>query len=191
MLSKVKDKTYGTKELKQEILNEQSTTSSSWTSVWFTFTKNNWQYLIEFEAKSDTSWLLFNVFDGTNWDDSAIKLPTPLNTYHTLTYTINRNWGESTRDLLAYRNLSTRTYVKNCRAYKINILVTESIKYTPGKPNGLKAIWDLGTITIFWIINNDFFVGVTSNTATTGSITPGNFVGYIKIGNYKIPYYND
>lgn len=43
---------------------------------------------------------------------------------------------------------------------------------------------------LFWLDSNgDFYVWDEVSSATTGSIAPGNFVGYVKIWKYKIPYY--
>lgn len=56
-------------------------------------------------------------------------------------------------------------------------------------PSEVIALWEQLTVNIFWIVDNEFYVWEEVATATTWSITPWNFVWYIKIWKYKIPYY--
>lgn len=68
-----------------------------------------------------------------------------------------------------------------------------------GKPTKVDQIGTISWITIFGMINGNFFkndafdqyltISGTTQSATTGSITPGNFVWYLQIWSYKIPYY--
>lgn len=58
------------------------------------------------------------------------------------------------------------------------------------KPRALTELWETAFLTLFWIhIDGSNFVWKESNTAVTWNITPGNFVGYVQLWNYKIPYY--
>lgn len=56
-------------------------------------------------------------------------------------------------------------------------------------PTEIKEIWELSVLNIFWIFDGEFFVWVETDTATTGSIAPWNFIWYLQIWDYKIPYY--
>lgn len=61
-------------------------------------------------------------------------------------------------------------------------------------PTELKSIWNLWMYNIFWKNKtnpnyNTFFTWFETNTANTWSITPWNFVWYLDIWGYKIPYY--
>lgn len=57
----------------------------------------------------------------------------------------------------------------------------------------------MGYLTIYWVHTDNIYYGGLmmdkTNTATTWNITPGNFVGYIKVNLngeiVKIPYYNE
>lgn len=53
----------------------------------------------------------------------------------------------------------------------------------------IRSIWDLWKITIFWVKDNEFYLWETTNTVVTGDVTLWNAVGFIKIWDYKIPYY--
>lgn len=66
------------------------------------------------------------------------------------------------------------------------------------RPFGLKTLWELGYGTLYGVhTDNVYYGGIMiekDTTATTGNITLGNAVGYIKV-NFngeiiKIPYYN-
>lgn len=60
---------------------------------------------------------------------------------------------------------------------------------TQWKPKSVSSIWSLGIISIFWVIEKEFYLWEETQTASTGSITPWNFVWYIQVWKYKIPYY--
>lgn len=62
-------------------------------------------------------------------------------------------------------------------------------EYIGGIPLNITSIWDTGYVNIFGKDGNNFFTWLEPNSVTTGAITPWNFVGYIQIGKYKIPYY--
>lgn len=67
-------------------------------------------------------------------------------------------------------------------------------------PNKIISIWKIGQIAIFWVGNWSELLNwiteiltsknETTTEATAWSITPANFVWYIKVWDYKIPYYN-
>ena len=56
-------------------------------------------------------------------------------------------------------------------------------------PNEIIPLWQQLTISLFWLINNEFYVWEETNSVTTWNITPWNFVWYVQIGKYKFPYY--
>lgn len=56
-------------------------------------------------------------------------------------------------------------------------------------PKQTANIWVFTTVVLFWEKDRDFYLGREVTTASTGAITPWNFVWYIKIWKYKIPYY--
>ena len=100
-------------------------------------------------------------------------------------------WAFKTLDLTQYfqdyREGTIETglnlYGSGQRAKKDNIDIT----FTPTKVVGIGGLtWPV----LFWLDNSgNFYVWNEVITATTGSIAPGNFVGYVQIGKYKIPYY--
>ena len=57
------------------------------------------------------------------------------------------------------------------------------------KSKSISLIWQIGIICIFWAIDKDFYFWEETQTAVTWEITPGNFVGYLNIWGYKIPFY--
>lgn len=57
-------------------------------------------------------------------------------------------------------------------------------------PTWIVWIWEDWSTIIFWLADWVFYVWEEKTTATAWSITPWNFVGYLQIGKYKIPYYN-
>ena len=71
----------------------------------------------------------------------------------------------------------------------------DNIHFTP---SDVKEIWELTTWVIYWIDSDDIYKGGIiigeSTTATTGSITLGNAVGYLEVyynGEVvKVPYYS-
>lgn len=56
-------------------------------------------------------------------------------------------------------------------------------------PKEIKNIGTLWISTIWGIHNKEFYAQASTTTVTTWEITPGNFVGYLNIWGYKIPYY--
>ena len=83
-----------------------------------------------------------------------------------------------------------------------NRVVVEGVSYTAtltpiiyGKTKGgavptkVEEIGAQTVLNIFWIFDGEFFVWIETENATTWSITPWNFVGYLQIWDYKIPYY--
>lgn len=57
-------------------------------------------------------------------------------------------------------------------------------------PSEIISLWEQLTVNIFWIVGDEFYVWEEVATATTWNITPWNFVGYLQIWKYKIPYYS-
>lgn len=66
-------------------------------------------------------------------------------------------------------------------------------------PIDIRNIGKIWKINIRWLNNNDFFnwfsevltsKNETTTEATAWTIAPANFVWYIKVWDYKIPYYN-
>lgn len=57
-------------------------------------------------------------------------------------------------------------------------------------PRELKEIWEILKTTIWGLHNNnEFYAQSPTTSVTTGNITPWNFVWYLQIWSYKIPYY--
>lgn len=52
-----------------------------------------------------------------------------------------------------------------------------------------KNIWEMSFINITWVSEWIFYLWKETNSATVWEIAPWNFVGYIQIWKYKIPYY--
>jgi len=85
------------------------------------------------------------------------------------------------------------TYARVNRKYTISATADfYSSKWgsSTAKPRELETIWKQIRLTLFGIhIDNSNFVGIESSSVVTWSLTPWNFVWYVKLGNYKIPYY--
>lgn len=57
-------------------------------------------------------------------------------------------------------------------------------------PLEVKELWQQTWPVLFWLNNEwEFYVWKETTEVTTGSITPWNFVWYVQIWKYKIPYY--
>lgn len=56
-------------------------------------------------------------------------------------------------------------------------------------PTEVKNIWQSTNINIFWVNGDSFFSWWETTVITTWSIAPGNFVWYVQLWKYKIPYY--
>ena len=121
--------------------------------------------------------------------------------YYTISYTHNVvSWWEHTATFKvcggrsgSYNYAAFDFSYQNCYWY---IYFTPKVLNTPWVwiPFETKAIWNLSWINLFWknLTNSsykEFFAWLETNTATVWSITPWNFVGYLKIWDYKIPYY--
>lgn len=119
------------------------------------------------------------------------------------TYDVNfENSGSSaSKTTTAYNSNALDIYAKasdNNSTYYINDVTfywiygkrfNNNHNESNGKPLSVENIWNPGKITIFWINNDNFYAGAEVTAVTTWNIAPGNFVGYIQIWKYKIPYY--
>lgn len=82
-----------------------------------------------------------------------------------------------------------RRCISNCDA---TFTLTPKIRWKTawgGVPTKVIELGKLMVLNIFGIFDGEFFVWVETENATTWSITPWNFVGYLQIWDYKIPYY--
>ena len=79
------------------------------------------------------------------------------------------------------------TYNESYVYQTANFTITPDMTFVPTE---IKEIWHQTGPVLFWLTPEwVFYVWKEVSSATTGSISPGNFVGYLQIWNYKIPYY--
>ena len=109
----------------------------------------------------------------------------------TVTGTCNiTKWDSTVVFQLTGQTLGTYDYIFTKASGTISLTPKIIWKTTGGAvPTEVKSIWQQITVSIFWVFDWEFFVWVETNSATTGSITPWNFVWYLQIWDYKIPYY--
>jgi len=139
-----------------------------------------------------------------------------MKTYFGDWYQIKINWNV----ILDYNTLETWNYTSALFDVKSGDVITITTTWWwPGRANNvnltlymskndaaleltpreLKSLWNLATWTLYWRhTNHTYYWGIMlskETTATTGSITLWNAVGYIKVNlNWeivKIPYYNE
>lgn len=73
--------------------------------------------------------------------------------------------------------------------YSSQLEISPARNYPSIIPSEVKGIWQNLISPFFWIIDWQFYVWKEVQSASTWSITPWNFVGYLQIWDYKIPYY--
>lgn len=108
------------------------------------------------------------------------------------TNTVNLPWGAHHVEVHITwhgNNSTSNGYWINC-SFTLS-LTPEIFGKTKGGavPTKIEEIGAQTVLNIFWIFDGEFFVWIETENATTWSITPWNFVGYLQIWDYKIPYY--
>ena len=83
---------------------------------------------------------------------------------------------------------SAKVYYKSSYLYQI-LHTIPVMKVISWYAMSIVGLWNLWYITIFWLQDTNFYMWEETTTATTWSITPWNFVWYLQIWDYKIPYY--
>lgn len=145
-------------------------------------------YTFKIKASQNNSSCKF--WFGTSTNNILSEIIPAQSTETEYTITINVNAGDTVYvyNYLAWSAYSNISLYIHTYTYSVNMELTKNsntVWYT--KENYL--IGDLGIISIFWIIDKNFYVWQTTNTVQTGNITLGNAVWYINIWGYKIPYY--
>ena len=132
--------------------------------------------------------------NGTNWEYATVNL------WDTdIDWTSENEYEPGVINVKVYA-LSTSSNGKNLKItwlYISSLPADKTESYNVAiYPNNIVEIWALWVGVIYWNLNWKFLWGIIrdkTTTATTGSIAPGNFVGYLEV-NYngsivKIPYY--
>lgn len=79
------------------------------------------------------------------------------------------------------------TYNESYVYQTANFTITPDMTFVPTE---IRAIWHQTWPVLFWLTPEwDFYLWKEVSSATTWNITPWNFVWYIQIWSYKIPYY--
>jgi len=118
-----------------------------------------------------------------NWTDTLIGTygNASGNTSLPATFTVKMERGET----ITYTNTNNTNGAYVTISWIIPWLKDGEIFWLPLSN---KEIWENVIINILWVKSQNFYIREIS-TITTWSRTPWNFVGYIQIGKYKIPYY--
>jgi len=125
-----------------------------------------------------------------NWSASQDNKDLMTNRYNTATGTVNLWTKTLTRWDSFYIGYSITGWSWTIGAFTITYEVDLNKKWDYSFiPSEILSLWEQLTVNIFWIVDNEFYVWEEVATATTWTITPWNFVGYLQIGKYKIPYY--
>lgn len=155
-------------------------------SIWSWFVQA-WSSTTLFTAQSNGYYSFTVTWWETTWSE-----PSPyINLYKNWVQILNASSSGSVT-VRAYK-WDVFTYYRVNRKYTI----TATADYyaskwgnEASKPREIKTIWELAVLTLFWLhIDWSNYVWTESTIAVTWWITPWNFVGYVKIWNYKIPYY--
>jgi len=143
------------------------------TAVWHSTYPCDWWIWTSSSTGQYLSWS----YPGKSWTSN------PTSWDKTITYDWNDVYWWMTGDhwYTQYQTLVFNYYVNAPKLIKYDKDTT---------PTEIKSEWEMLSNIFFWYdSNDDFLVGEETNTVTTWSITPWNFVWYVKIWNYKIPYY--
>jgi len=198
MLCKVTDTAISAQYIQKSNSNSHTETFNAWTGWYETWNINwhqfwgenltalySWTATIQYTATiSGSGTKNFNIYDitagtqkGTASTTGIVSLSLDLVAWHKYapnrysSSTISGTYTRSTPITITYQISLYKKFIYN------------------GRTNDIFWLWEPGYITIFWVYNKDFFAWIETTTATTWNITPWNFVGYLKIGDYKIPYY--
>ena len=155
------------------------------------FTAKTSNYHLEFDVAGRTSkWYLY--INGTQvWGEFNADSNTNTPIHHTYDFTWLNVW-----DIVS---ASIDTQYNDGQHYIWNFVLTPlaSVSMIPLTPKTIENIGDLIYLTLYGRDGEKYYGGIitgTTNSVTTGGITPWNFVGYLEI-NYngsivKVPYYN-
>lgn len=173
--------------------------------VWMLFSKTNSQEI----TVSKSMWS--KTFDG----DTQNLFTAPANWYFTVTATLQtshwwalvtlyknnvvilQSWfSNADWNVITYTWECTEGDVIKAQAYQSEVKFDSTFKNILRKtwnsvlPREVEDIWNLAIMTLFWI-HTDWkeYLWQETNSAITWDITPWNFVWYLKIWDYKIPYY--
>jgi len=163
----------------------------TWNINWYQFWGENltalysWTATIQYTATiSGSGTKNFNIYDitantqkGTASSTGIVSLSLDLIAWHK--YAPNRYSSSNVSGTYTRSTPITITYP---------LSIHKNSKYI-GRTNDILWLWELWTMTIFWVYNWEFFAWIETTEATTWTITPWNFVWYLQIWDYKIPYY--
>lgn len=149
-----------------------------------------WNYNWYTNAYTMFSYNSSNVY----WEDSNTST-----SYVDKTYTITSTQINPTYSVYVKKNSSTATWVT--RDWNYSITWSQNFRKTSSyisSPEQQVWIWETSKVNIFWIKDWDFYNWFSwiltsqnekTTSATTWNITLWNAVGFIQMGEYKIPYY--
>ena len=132
---------------------------------------------------------------NTSWDDWQYKF-VYLN--DDMVSRVTWNWSynvtvdkdANTYEIFAWwQSFSSRAsaFVKSVVIDRLKIYVWKT--WIWWNPSSVKSIWERLAILIFWINKDSFYLWEEVSSASSWTIAPSNFVWYIKMWKYKIPYY--
>jgi len=201
MLSKVTSVTYpGMVPMESTLVTTIARANESFTTSSKTINKTRTATL---------TWAIDVSFDGSVWGYGAGVTITNTYTIYKNNVVISSgktasNITVNTGDIIKFEYKATtnsigsyQMYIWPCNIYKTKELVWLPKTWLKALPRNFRALWELGIGTIYGVHTDKVYYGgimiEKDTTATTGSVTLGNAVGFITV-NFngeilKIPYY--
>lgn len=129
---------------------------------------------------------IYTYIDGTLIGTTRVDNEMPYQSKGLLYNIVLKNWQTLKVEILGWQNRTIT--VKDIQLVFSSRLKnnTTSISW---KPNDIKSLWNLATMTIFGVLWWEAFLWVETTEHTTWYITPWNCVWFLQIWKYKIPYY--